>query len=387
MKSKKLEAIIQEYLNGRLTETELKALIGEFTEKDIRMEIEESVKINYLLSKKYISVDSKAAFVDFLSRTRAEVKSTAKIPKRHPLKFLKYAAVFVGIIIASFLLWTNGKTAGNTANNQIDGAITLQLNDGNARTIDPNGSVRITDGKGRTIAEQKGDTLIYTSVGPTEKLTYNELKIPYGKRFQVALSDGTLVYLNAGTTLKYPTAFIKGQHREVFVQGEAYFKVAEDAAHPFIVKSGKLNVRVLGTRFNVSSYGKDDTVSTVLVSGKVHLYGDGTEYDQNTATDLQPGRMAKWDKQNKTFSIQKVDTEIYTGWIEGKLIFKDMPFKTIREKLERHYDVKIVNNNQLLEANTFNARFDIEGIEEVMEAFRRNFGIQYTINENQITID
>jgi hypothetical protein len=334
-----------------------------------------------------MAVDSKAAFLDFLSRTRAEERNAGKIFKPRPLQLLKYASVFVGIMIASFLFWTNRNTADDTPLAPVEGAITLQLYDGNARTLDSNGTERITDEKGRTIAEQKGDTLIYTSVAHTENLTYNELKIPYGKRFQVALSDGTLVYLNAGTTLKYPTAFIKGQNREVFVQGEAYFKVAEDAAHPFIVKSGKLNVRVLGTQFNVSSYGKDDNISTVLVSGKVHLYDDGTSYDQKTATELEPGRMAKWNKENNTYTIEKVDTEVHTGWIEGKLIFKDMPFKVIREKLERHYNVSIVNNNQLLEANTFNARFDVENIGEVMEAFRRNFGIQYTINNEQITID
>ena len=120
-----------------------------------------------------------------------------------------------------------------------------------------------------------------------ETLVYNTLKIPYGKQFEVELSDGTIVHLNSGTTLRYPVAFLKNQNRKVFLTGEAFFEVAKDKAHPFTVSTQELNVEVLGTKFNASSYTEDVTTDIVLVEGKVALYKDKKE--NNNSVKLTPG--------------------------------------------------------------------------------------------------
>src|SRR5690606_28947840 len=143
--------------------------------------------------------------------------------------------------------------------------------------------------------------------------------------------------LNAGTSLKYPVKFIKGKNREVYLTGEAFFEVAKDAAHTFIVNANGLNIRVLGTKFNVSAYPEDNTTNTVLVEGSVGLYQGGA-YDSEKATFLTPEHLASLDKTNKDITIENAETSLYTAWINGNIILRHVVFKNIIEKLERQYN-------------------------------------------------
>jgi transmembrane sensor len=214
------------------------------------------------------------------------------------------------------------------------------------------------------------------------------LTVPFGKRFALLLSDGTKVHLNAGTSLKYPVKFLKGKERKVFLEkGEAYFDVAKDAKHPFVVNNDKINVRVLGTQFNMSSYPEDANITTVLVEGSVSLYASELEYDANKATLLESGFKADWNKSTTSFKVDKADVEIYTAWIDGKIILKHMTFNSIIRKLERHYNVEITNNNKALGEDFITATFDIETIEQVFEVINEIHSIDYKINKNKIIIN
>lgn len=386
--SKELEIIIQKYLDGEFNEEELNILIRAFSEEDIRAQFEKSVEVNYMVSMKYKEAGSKAAYLDFLSRIQAQRTIVNRVRRRTTVIF-KYAAVFIALIgLGYFFLVQQEIQEEPSPLLQIEEkAITLQLDNGEIRIIDENGLTQVLDKDGNRVATQKEDKITYSGDSEAEELVYNELNIPYGKKFQIELSDGTIVYLNSGSSLKYPVNFIKGKDRQVFIKGEAYFKVAEDANSPFIVNARQVNIRVLGTEFNVSSYEEDENINTVLISGKVQLYDASDSYKPETSTDIAPNQMGAWNKLRKEFGVQEVDTDVYTAWMTGRLVFRDMPFETIRKKLERHYNVVILNNNKLLDENTFNAVFDIESIEEVLEIFERNFGIKYKISENQIIID
>src|SRR5690606_36367432 len=118
----------------------------------------------------------------------------------------------------------------------------------------------------------------------SDKLAYNTLKIPFGKKFRLQLSDGTMVHINSGSTLKYPIKFIAGENRQVYLDGEAFFDVAKDKKHPFIVNADNLNVRVLGTHFNVSNYPEDAVTDVVLVEGSVGMYRSNEEFDASKNT-------------------------------------------------------------------------------------------------------
>ena len=296
---------------------------------------------------------------------------------------LKYAAILILFISLGYIYRSNFL---NTSKNIVIPAesITLQLENGNIQIINEDGSNRIVDSKGNIVGKQNGSQLVYSNNTKKENLVYNTLKVPYGKRFEIQLSDGTKVQLNAGTSLKYPVSFLKGQNREVFLVGEAFFSVAKDKKHPFIVNTENLNIEVLGTEFNVSSYPEDSNSDVVLVEGSVGMYTDNKSLKESTI--LTPGIKGSLSKKSQNIKTEKVNTLIYTSWRQGGLFFRNMTFKNIAKKLERQYNIKIIIENKLLENEIFNANFNEEPIENILSYLNDSYNIEYTIRDNVITI-
>ncbi|WP_420321620.1 FecR family protein [Flagellimonas sp.] len=302
--------------------------------------------------------------------------------------FLKYAASVAIIVGAVYVAWSD-REMGLSAeiHENTSDAIVLKLDNGNVDVITENDQKKIMDSKGNVVGFQKGNTIAYEQQKTQSKqLVYNELTVPLGKKFDLVLSDGTQVKVNAGSTIKYPIQFIEGLSREVEVWGEAYFDVTKDKKHPFLVNANNIQVKVLGTKFNVSSYPEDDAINTVLVEGSVQLF-DSENDDAEASFIIEPNQKASWNKEMGKMTIEEVDTSIYTSWINGRMVFKNTPFKNIRKKLERRYNVVIINHNASLDDKFYNASFDIETIHQVMEAFRENYDIDYTITNNQIIIN
>ena len=211
--------------------------------------------------------------------------------------------------------------------------ITLQLENGDIQVISVEKKSQIADAVGNVVGNQNGNKIVYDSVTTLEKLVYNTIKIPYGKRFELQLSDGTIVHLNSGTTLKYPVKFITGENRQVFLDGEAFFDVAKDKTHPFVVNANNLNVRVLGTHFNVSNYPEDKLTDVVLVEGSVGLYTANEKFNAEKNTVLKPGFKGSFSKTDNHISTKAVVTDVYTSWIKGGLTFREMTFRDISKKL------------------------------------------------------
>jgi ferric-dicitrate binding protein FerR (iron transport regulator) len=216
------------------------------------------------------------------------------------------------------------------------------------------------------------------------ELVYNEMVVPYGKRFQVTLSDGTQVHLNSGTSFKFPVKFIAGRERKVFLKGEAFFDVVKNKKDAFVINSKDIDIKVLGTKFNVSYYTEDEEINTVLVTGSVQIYESSKP---SFTKKIQPGQMASWNKEQKNIYIEDVDIDLHTAWMEGRLILRKTPFKVIRKKLERYYNVSIINHNELLDRLYYNINFDNETIEQVLKTLNENFDIDYRINDNTIIIN
>lgn len=164
--------------------------------------------------------------------------------------------------------------------------------------------------------------------------SYNQLITPYGKRSSITFSDGTKVWVNAGSKLVYPTEFDK-EKREIYVDGEIYIEVAEDKKRPFIVKTKSIDVSVLGTRFNVSAYENDKAKSVVLVSGSVSISSE----TQKKKTILQPNQM--YSDIEGTCSVENVDAGMYTLWTQGLYQFESEKLKNILVRLERYYGIQI----------------------------------------------
>jgi len=204
-----------------------------------------------------------------------------------------------------------------------------------------------------------------------------------GERSTITLADGTSVWLNADSKLTYPKVF-SGKTREVFLDGEAFFDVSEDPAKPFIVRTSAISVRVLGTSFNVRSYDQDDQIRTTLVKGKIILSVTDDESNQLT---LKPSQQAVFEKHSRKITLEnKVITENFTAWREGKLSFEGQPLSLIIKELERWYDVTIIMENESSLNCPFSAKINNKTLVEVLDLFNASDGIEYTIDEKKVYI-
>lgn len=162
-----------------------------------------------------------------------------------------------------------------------------------------------------------------------------EIEAPFGSRTFFQLSDGTTVHLNYGSKLTYPIVFL-GETREVSLIGEGYFDVAHNPDKPFIVKTGDLNIKALGTAFNVFAYPQEKFIETTLVHGKVNL-----ETNNNTLTEMIPGQHTRYDKINGTTATTTGEVDKYISWKDGKYIFQDSPITEIADRLSKMFNVEI----------------------------------------------
>lgn len=162
--------------------------------------------------------------------------------------------------------------------------------------------------------------------------------IPHGKRSEIELSDGTKIWLNSGSQLQYPVEFTE-KSREVFLSGEAFFDVKKDPSKPFYVTTNNLKIKVTGTRFNVMAYSDDNRTEAVLQSGKIEASKNKI---LSKTIKLESGEMISFNIDENKIEKRKVDTEFYSSWINGYLIFKNEPITNIFTKLERYYNREIV---------------------------------------------
>ncbi|WP_170154463.1 FecR family protein [Mangrovibacterium diazotrophicum] len=188
--------------------------------------------------------------------------------------------------------------------------------------------------------------------------TYNTLVVPYGKRSHVVLPDQTEVWLNSGSKLTYPVKF-GADKREVFLQGEALFDVTHDEQRPFSVLTEQLDVRVLGTSFNVSAYEDDSVVQTVLVRGSVELEYKSKLWGISVNQKMVPGTLAVFDATERSVEQSLVDTDQFTSWKDGYLILENSPLSVIAKKLSRYYNMRISFVDPALEAETFSGYLDL----------------------------
>lgn len=218
---------------------------------------------------------------------------------------------------------------------------------------------------------------------PDSASSFEDMEVtPKGKRSLISLRDGTKVWLNADSRLKY-SGFTDHPTREVFLEGEAFFDVAEEE-RPFIVNTSDIAIKVLGTSFNVKSYPDDQKIETTLVIGKVSIE---SKDDQPKQVSLLPYQKAVFEKGSRKIILEnQVDVEPYTSWKNGALMFDDQPFSEIIFNLERWYNVAIHIDDKSSLACRFSAKINNKTLKEVMELFKSSDGIHYRIDGDQVFI-
>ncbi|WP_125721271.1 FecR family protein [Flavobacterium ustbae] len=382
MTVKKSERLIVKFITNQASQEEIEQLTEWLKEEENQLVFKDFVKTNYAIDTALNTFDSTEVRKQLSERI---MKENNVFYKRRFSSYYKYAAILV-VALGGFYFYKNSaaeEVKQNVIIPRVD-EIVLQLGNGSSETIDVSGEKMVTDKNGNIIAKQDKNKLVYTKAFTEGELVYSTLKIPYGKKFDVQLSDGTLVHLNSGTSFKYPVQFVKNKSREVFLRGEAYFEVSKDKNHPFRVNAQEVNVEVLGTKFNVDSYTTNSTTDIVLVEGKVSLYKN-QKTSQNQVY-LTPGFKGSSLKGQSDIKIEQVNTDYYTDWVKGSLVFKNASFDEIIKKLERQYNVTFINRNKTLGREIFNARFDNEPIEVVLKYFSDSYAIDYTIDRDKITI-
>lgn len=255
---------------------------------------------------------------------------------------LKYAAIAIfAFLIGNGLMYTylQGRNSGiqfaQTDMNILVTRPTLILPDGSDIELQSSSTIDYQKESGLIVDNKQVAVL---SSGQ-QKTSYNQLIIPYGNRSVVTLEDGTKVFLNSGSKLVYPSKF-SDESREVFLTGEGYFEVQKNHQKPFFVKTPFLQVKVLGTKFNVSSYSKDNFVQTVLLEGEVQVKRNNAGLFEHEIK-MSPNQLIAFNKETNKYETRSVNASSYARWKDGIMVFKDEDFGTLIRRMERFYDIAI----------------------------------------------
>ncbi len=347
MEAVQLHELLQKCLSGAATSEEWEELRKEL-ENDRHAALREELFRFRQFSTEDVKVDKEKIWENI-----RECKREGRNRLKWSQLVLRYAAVVaLPLLLGSGMLWMRFFASKETP------VVTATIEPGYPRAI-----LTLADGERIDLSGKVKDTLLvregmairldssrgiqYPSgygARPTEE--FNTLTVPRGGEYRLVLSDGTVVWLNSDSELRYPVAFT-GNQRQVFLKGEGYFEVAKNPSAPFLVKAADMEVKVLGTHFNVNAYRKDGVFQTTLVSGRVEVA------DLKTVQKV----MLKPDQQalvkNGELLIRNVDAAAYTAWRDGKFYFESETLEEITAQLERWYDVHFVFGREELKRYEF----------------------------------
>ncbi|RNL87751.1 FecR family protein [Sinomicrobium pectinilyticum] len=319
-------------------------------------------------------------------REKSRMNSPKSIFGKTGKRYLKVAAVIIPLVALAYGAYQLDFLGSKGSMTLDPNRITLELQDGTIKVMDEEASGLITTGDGKALGKQDKNILTYqrSKDDVTEELVYNELTVPYGKNFELVLSDGSHIYLNAGSKLRYPVQFPQGKPRNVFLDGEAFFDVARDSTRSqFTVVTDMLNTQVYGTRFNVSSYKDENNTFTVLEEGSVGVYQPNSPKKEDPVK-IVPGQRAVFE--DGSIQVETVDIRKYTSWIDGELYFLDDRFELILKELERRFDVKIDNRYEKLNDVKFTGSFTREPLDQILKLFQYQTPFDYDMKKKTITI-
>ena len=215
--------------------------------------------------------------------------------------------------------------------------------------------------------------------GMEDSLVFNTLIVPKGGEYSLELPDGTVVWVNSESSLRFPEKFTSNR-REVFLEGEAYFEVKKDANRPFYVHTEVGKVRVLGTAFNVCAYSNDRFWQTTLVEGSVMINQEEKE------VLLKPNEQYQIDVRTGKAGLREVLPELYTSWRDGKFYFKAYTFEELVEKLERWYDFKMFYMNEEIKTRRFSGVVNkYQPLEEMFKFLQMTSDVQFNVKGNVVT--
>jgi len=350
---------------------------------DLLSEIESLKYIikNLQTEKRQLSEDSKSRIWNNLQKNR---KTVTKNRYRTLLIRISTSAAVILLVISGIFFFKYGQKTVVEINYQ---SILAKNNiDEQSESIE-----LILDHKSRVKIDTTNVDIVYSGTGEininSEKIDkspgvqLNQLIVPYGKTSSITLSDGSKIWVNSGSRLIYPLVF-DGEKREIYVEGEIYIEV-EKKEQPFLIKTGKLDVRVLGTKFNVSAYRHDEEHSVVLVSGSVAIEDKAT----SNTNKISPDQKYAYNTQKGSAVIQNVDVNEYISWKSGFLTLKSQDLNTVLNKLRRYYNVTFLYNKDDIKNIRVSGKLNLkDNIDDILRAISITTPINYEISGKTIKL-
>ncbi len=339
-------------------------------------------------SDKTDAIDTSVEWEKFV----AKMDSSTKKGKKISLSIYKAVAGVAAVLVLGVAIYFSVQTKDTDTHYQTLAEADIHPGSSQAQLILSDGKViELEDVSIENIAEgnvsiknQKGIVEYNSeSVGKALKPVMNTLRIPRGGEYQLVLPDGTKVWLNSDTELKYSVPF-EGNVRKVVLSGEAYFDVMPDKNRPFIVETVDQSVEVLGTEFNVSAYNEDLNIVTTLVEGKVkvELVDENNVMQKNY---LVPNEQLVLDKESMGVQKNIVDTQLYTSWKDGRFVFKKEPLESFLKTLSRWYNVEAFITDESIKNIRFTGDLPrYKNMEDVLKIIEAEMSVHIDIEDNKI---
>lgn len=381
--------LLQLYLLKPLSDQERQELEDWCAEREENRLFFKRVREDDLLSKElavYRRIDKAKAKRKFRRRVGLIPREGGK---SRVMKMLPYAAVIVvGILVA--IVWQQHRPEQTTvplvrSSQSIQPGhpqATLVLSAGQKVILQEEGNTPIAVEPGMVATRENG-RLIYSSPGKKDStvVKFNELIVPRGGEYRLMLGDGSHVQMNSASRLKYPIVFNQ-QERRVYLTGEAFFEVAKDSIHPFIVNVGDMEVKVYGTSFNINTLRKDG-IQTVLVEGSVGI----KVLPSGEECMIKPGQLAEFNKEEGKIKVREVNTTLYTDWKEGIFRFENERLEDILETLSNWYNVDMFYQTPAVKELHFSGFMErYEQIDSILNAITISTGVHFVIREHTIMV-
>ena len=401
MDKKYLEYTLEEFLDDKhfgawvlkgQKNNEWNSFIKEHPE--IKARAKKAKEIIHLLKDTYDILDEEDIFriwqnIDRFNKSQKHKIHTIQI--RRIISIAASALILISLGILGYSYINNKNTEYQFASSDITDNLEesrLILSDGEQIALNKDESTVSLDNDKVVINNENTIDLSGRKPSNDKKVQMNEVVVPYGKRTELLLADGTKVWLNAGSRLAFPTKFTN-ETREVYLTGEGCFKVTKNESQPFIVNANDLGIKVLGTHFNVAAYPDDESIETILVEGSVELSKRKTFGLSSKSVLLEPLQKATFNKDEREISVSdEPDADVYIAWTEGWFTFSQQSLEQVFTKLERFYNIEIIIPANFPSNEKITGKLDLkDSLEEVLKVLSDVAKINYRITNNQVLVD
>ena len=367
---------------GELTGQERQELLAWLEESDFNRQIFDELAKGSSLSRSY---------AEYRNVHREQVwnkieKQIAPQRSRLSLRWIGYAASVMILVVAGWFVFQMSDNKDSVQEGKKIARITpgtqkaiLHLDNGEQVVLADNNTVIVEDSLSGKI-EQVDKTLVYQTESTVKEERLNVLEIPNGGEFQVTLADGSRVWLNAGTKLTYPIAFV-GKERRVHLDGEGYFEVVRDENQPFIVEINGMEVKLLGTSFNLRSFAADNRSTATLVSGKIEVK------TPTRHVELSPNQQADLVVGENKLDVREVDAVVYGAWTKGKFVFRRERLETILDDVSRWYNVTVFYEQSRVKEILFSGIVErYADISETLKMLEKTGKVSFIVDEQKIIV-